>query len=190
MSNNVGRYSVKDQLNFVHNRNRSLVQHLQFTNPFRVEHYRGGKLLDVYNILNNITNDGVNTLFNVMFNSATQIAQNAWYIGFVDNAGGPTLDNADVMNSHGGWTEFIAYSQATRVSWTSGTASSGVRTVTNASACVFNINGGGGTIYGIFVTSGSAKSGTTGKLWATAAFASPVPVSSGDQLNITYTTSA
>ena len=186
----INAYSVKEQLDFVAQRNRSLVHHLKFKNPVKMEHYRGGKLIGVHEVLNNITNEGVNTLFNVMFNSATQIAQNAWYIGFIDNAGGPTLDNTDVMNSHGGWTEFIAYSQSTRVSWTSGTASSGVRTVTNASACVFNINGGGGTVYGIFVTSGSAKSGTTGKLWATAAFASPVPVSSGDQLNITYTTSA
>lgn len=178
----INEYTVKQQFDFI--------QRLKFTNPIRMNQYRGGKLIGVHDTLNNITNDGVNTLFNVMFNSATQIAQNAWYLGFIDNAGSPVLDNADLMNSHGGWTEFIAYSQSTRVSWTSGTASAGVRTVTNGSACVFNINGGGGTIYGIFVTSGSAKSGTTGKLWATAAFASPVPVSSGDQLNLTYTTSA
>jgi len=190
MNNDVRAFSVKDQIDFVAERNRSLVQMLKFRNPVKMEHYRKGELIGVHHTLNNITNEGVNTLFNVMFNSATQIAQNAWYIGFIDNAGSPAVDNADLMNSHGGWTEFIAYSQSTRVSWTSGTASAGVRTVTNASACVFNINGGGGTVYGIFVTSGSAKSGTTGKLWATAPFASPVPVSSGDQLNITYTTSA
>lgn len=177
-------FSVKQQLNFVAERNRELSQILKFKNPVKMEHWRQGKLIDIYNCFNDITNEGVNTLFNVMFNSATQIAQNAWYIGFVDNTGSPSLAAADVMNSHAGWTEFTAYSQATRVSWTSGTASAGVRTVTNASACVFNINGGGGTIYGIFVTSGSAKSGTTGKLWATAPFASPVPVSSGDQLKI------
>jgi hypothetical protein len=182
----INRYSVKDQLNY----QAQMSQMLKFKNPVKMNHFRGGKLIGVHDCFNDITNEGVNTLFNVMFNSATQIAQNAWYIGFVDNAGSPALNNADVMNSHAGWTEFTAYSQSTRVSWTSITASAGVRTVTNSSACVFNINGGGGTIYGIFVTSGSAKSGTTGKLWATAAFASPVPVSSGDQLNITYTTSA
>jgi len=186
----IKEFSVQDQMDFVAQRNQSLVQMLKFRNPIKMEHYRKGELIGVHHTLNNITNDGVNTLFNVMFNSATQIAQNAWYIGFIDNAGSPTVDNGDLMNSHGAWTEFIAYSQSTRVSWTSGTATAGVRTVTNASACVFNINGGGGTVFGIFVTSGSAKSGTTGKLWATAPFAAPVPVSSGDQLNITYTTSA
>jgi len=188
--NQVQSFTVKQQLEFVAERQRQLSQHLKFKNPVKMEHWRNGQLLGVHDTFNDITNEGVNTLFNVMFNSATQIAQNAWYIGFIDNSGSPSLNNADVMNSHSGWTEFTSYSQSTRVSWTSGTASSGVRSVTNASACVFNINGGGGTIYGIFVTSGSAKSGTTGKLWATAAFASPVPVSSGDQLNITYTTSA
>lgn len=180
----IQEFSVKQQLDFVAERNRQLSQMLKFKNPFHVEHYRLGKLFNVYDLLNDITNEGVNTLFNVMFNSATQIAQNAWYIGFIDNSGSPVVAAGDVMNSHAGWTEFTSYSQSTRVSWTSGTASTGVRTVTNASACVFNINGGGGTIYGIFVTSGSAKSGTTGKLWATAPFASPVPVSSGDQLGV------
>lgn len=188
--NQVLPYSVTQQLDFVANRNRQLSQILKFVNPVRMVHERGGKVIGIHDCFNDITNEGVNTLFNVMFNSATQIAQNAWYIGFVDNSGSPSLANADVMNSHAGWTEFTNYSQSTRVSWTSGTAGTGVRTVTNASACVFNINGGGGTVYGIFVTSGSAKAGTTGKLWATAAFASPVPVSNGDQLNITYTTSA
>jgi hypothetical protein len=186
----IQKFSVKQQLDFVTERNRQLSHMLKFKNPVKMEHYRGGKLLGVHECYNDITNEGVNTLFNVMFNSATQIAQNAWYIGFIDDSGSPSLAAGDVMNSHAGWTEFTAYSQSTRVSWTSGTASAGVRTVTNASACVFNINGGGGTVHGIFVTSGSAKSGTTGKLWATAPFASPVPVSSGDQLNITYTTSA
>ena len=188
--NEVQSFSVKQQLDFIAQRNRQLSQMLKFRNPVQMNHFRGGKLIGVHDCLNDITNEGVNTLFNVMFNSATQIAQNAWYIGFIDNSGFSALAAGDVMNSHAGWTEFLNYSQSTRVSWTSGTASSGVRSVTNASACVFNINGGGGTIYGIFVTSGSAKKGTTGKLWATAAFASPVPVSNGDQLNITYTTSA
>ncbi len=174
-------YNENQQAQFLENR-------LKFNNPICMEHWRGGKLLGKYLTKNDITNEGVNTLFNVMFNSASQIT--SWFIGFIDNSGFSALAAGDVMNSHSGWTEFIAYSQSTRVAWGVGTASSGVRTVTNASASVFNINGGGGTVYGIFITSNSTKSGTTGKLWATAAFASPVPVSSGDQLNITYTTSA
>lgn len=174
-------YTEKQQSQLLENR-------LRFKNPIKMEHWRRGKLLGVYDCFNDITNEGVNTLFNVMFNSATQIT--SWFIGFIDNSGFSALAAGDVMNSHSGWTEFTSYSQSTRVAWGVGTASTGVRTVTNASAAVFNINGGGGTVYGIFITSNSTKSGTTGKLWATAAFSSPVPVSSGDQLNITYTTSA
>jgi hypothetical protein len=180
-------FTPKQQVEFTA---RGIGNRLAFNNPICMEHWRGGKLLGKHYTKNDITNEGVNTLFNVMFNGATQIANNSWFIGFINNASFSALAAGDVMNSHSGWIEFTAYSQSTRVAWGSGTASSGVRSVTNSSAAVFNINGGGGTIYGIFITSNSTISGTTGKLWATAAFGSTVPVSSGDQLNITYTTSA
>jgi hypothetical protein len=186
----MNQLNLKNHVNFLATRNRECAQGLKFDNFFKVRHLRGGKLLGEYHLKNNITDEGVNTLFNVMFNTATQIANNSWFIGFIDNGGPPTLANADVMNSHAGWTEFTNYSQSTRVAWGSNTAGAGVRSVTNSSAAVFNINGAGGTVYGIFVTSNSTKGGTSGKLWSTAAFASAVPVSSGDQLNITYTASA
>jgi len=183
-------FTMQQQVEFTAKKDRDLGSRLRFNNPICMEHLRGGKLLGRHFTKNDITNEGVNTLFNVMFNTATQIANTSWYIGFIANSGFSALAAGDVMGSHAGWTEFTAYSQSTRVAWGSGTASDGVRTVTNASAAVFNINGSGGTIYGIFVCSDSTISGTTGKLWATAPFGSPVPTSSGDQLNITYTTSA
>lgn len=183
-------FNEKQQSRFLAGRDHLLESRLKCYNPIVMEHWRNGKLLGKYHTKNDITNEGVNTLFNVMFNGATQIANNSWFIGFIDNSGFSALAAGDVMSSHSGWTEFTSYSQATRPGWGSGTASAGVRSVTNSSAVVFNINGGGGTVYGIFIPSNSTKSGTTGKLWATAAFSSPVPVSSGDQLNITYTTSA
>ncbi len=91
------------------------------------------------------------------------------------------------MSSHAGWTEFTTYSDATRVAWTTVAAAS--ESITNTTVSTFNINGSG-TVKGIFVTSVSTKSGTTGTLWSTAAFTSPVPVSNGDQLKITYTVNA
>jgi hypothetical protein len=61
--------------------------------------------------------------------------------------------------------------------------------VTNvASPSAFNINGAGGTVGGAFLTSGSAKSGTTGTLFSAADFGSPGDraVVNGDTLSVTY----
>jgi hypothetical protein len=94
------------------------------------------------------------------------------------------------MASHAGWTEVVAYSNATRVAATLATATTAnPSVVTNsASPAVFNINGTT-TIGGAFLTSGSAKSGTTGTLFSAADFGAPGDrsVVSGDTLSVTYT---
>lgn len=167
--------------------NRRPVDKLTCRNPVHMLHFRGGKLLGVYDTLNDITNEGKNLIFDVMFNNATQIANNSWFIGLISLSSFSALAAADTMASHGGWTEFTSYSQSTRVAWGSG-ASSGQST-TNSSPAQFDINGSG-TVKGVFITSVSTKSGTTGKLWATALFGADVPVTNGDQLKITYTVSA
>jgi hypothetical protein len=169
-------------------RKREISNKLDFTNPIILEHYRGGVLLGKHLTLNGITNEGKNLILDVMFNDVTPIANASWFIGLISLAGFTALAAADVMNSHGGWTEYINYSQATRVAWGSGVASSQV--TTNASPATFNINGAGGTVKGVFITSNSTKSGITGKLWSTALFGADVPVTSGDELKITYSVSA
>lgn len=156
-----------------------------------VEQWRDGKKiheetidLSLHQNGNGIVDVGVNKLFDVFFHNQTQIA--TWYIGIVDNGGFSAFAAGDTMSSHAGWTEFTAYSESTRVEWVEGAASG--RSITNPSPSVFNINGSG-TLKGVFVTSDSTKSGTSGTLWATAAFASTVTVSNGDQLKVTYTVS-
>lgn len=153
----------------------------------QVEHYRDGKLFDVYSFHNDITNEGKNEILDVFFSDATQIAASSWYIGLISNSGYSALAAGDTMASHGGWTEFTGYTQSTRVAWGPGNPAS--QSITNASPATFDINATG-TLKGIFVTSNSTKSGTTGKLWATGLFAADVPVSSGDQMKITYTVSS
>ncbi len=154
---------------------------------WQVDHYRDGKFLQKFDFPNDITNEGKNTLFEIMFHDGTQIANASWFIGLISLSGYSALAAADVMNSHGGWTEFTGYSQSTRVAWGAGAAAS--QSITNSSPATFDINASG-TVKGIFVTSNSAKSGTTGKLWATALFTADVPVTNGDQLRSTYTVSA
>lgn len=168
-------------------RNRGAKDRFTCVNPILMEHWREGVKIREYETVNDITNEGKNLIFDVMFNNATQIANNSWFIGLISLASYTALAAADVMSSHGGWTEFTSYSQSTRVAWGSGSSSG--QSVTNSSAATFDVNGSG-TVKGVFVTSNSTKSGTTGKLWATALFGADVPVTSGDQLKITYTVSA
>lgn len=133
---------------------------------------------------NGITDEGLNHILGVEFHGDTQIT--TWYIGIVDNASFSAFAAADVMNSHAGWIEVTAYSESVRQTWP--TDASSARSISNAVAATFSINAGK-TLKGIFVTSDSTKSGTTGKLWSTAAFASTVAVISGDSVKVTYTVS-
>jgi len=143
-------------------------------------------------IENLVVNVGKIDLLDKYFSGTTYTA--AWYLGLVDGASAPTYNAADTMSSHAGWTESVVYSNATRPapSWGSATAAGGGPSsagtgskVTTATA--FNINGTA-TIAGAFLTTGSAKSGTTGTLYSAGSFTGGSrAVISGDTLNVTYT---
>ena len=113
----------------------------------------------------------------------------AWYIGLYGAAASNTPAAADTMSSHAGWTENVTYSQATRVAVTFGTATTADPSVisNSASPATFTINGTT-TVGGAFLTTGSAKSGTTGTLFSASDFAAPGDraVVSGDTLTVTY----
>jgi hypothetical protein len=151
---------------------------------YQLEHYRDGQLIGCYDFPNGITDAGLNHILGVQFNSTTQVT--AWYTGLVDNSGWTAFAAGDTMSSHTGWNEFTNYSESTRQEWDAGSPSA--RSITNASPVTFTINGSG-TLKGIFIVSNSTKSGTTGTLWSTAAFATTVPVASADVLKVTYTVS-
>jgi hypothetical protein len=154
---------------------------------FNVEHWRGGKLLNVYDVLNAITNEGKNKIFNVMFRDATQIAAASWYIGLVSTSGFSAFAAADTMASHTGWTEFTSYSQSNRVAW--GAVDSTAQSITNTTPATFSITGSG-TLQGMFLVSNNTKGGTTGVLWNGSSFSATVPVVNGDEIKVTYTVNA
>ena len=115
-----------------------------------------------------------------------------WYLGLITGPGsGTTIIAANTMSSHAGWTEYVNYSNANRVTAVFATATTATPSVvTNtASPAVFNINGAGGTVAGAFLTSANDKSGTTGTLFSAADFGSPGDrtVVNGDTLSVTYT---
>lgn len=166
-------------------RRRGVGSNLNLRGTFMVEHWRAGKLIGMHQFKNGITNEGKDHILDVGFHAASQIT--TWYVGLIDNSGFSALAAGDTMSSHAGWSESTAYDEATRVEWTEGAASS--QSITNATALTFTMNATA-TIYGIFITSGSAKSGTSGTLWSTGAFSSPVAVASADELKVTYTINA
>lgn len=163
------------------------INQLKCKNPIRMEQWRKGQLIKVLDAYNDIVNVGKNYIFNVMFNNGTQIANNSWFIGLISLTSFTALAAADTMSSHSGWTEFTGYSQANRVAWGSQTATA--QSTSNTTPAQFDITSSG-TVKGVFITSNSTISGTTGTLWATALFGADVPVTNGDQLKITYTVSA
>ena len=137
---------------------------------------------------NLVVNVGLQYMAGSALTSVTQIT--TWYIGLYGAGASNTPAAGDTMSSHAGWTEVVAYSNATRVAATFVTATAAnPSVVTNsASPATFNINGTT-TVGGAFLTSGSAKSGTTGTLFSAADFGSPGDrsVVSSDTLSVTYT---
>ena len=123
------------------------------------------------------------------------------FLGLISGAS-PTFDATDTMSSHGGWTEFTAYTvggSAVRgtasfaAASSTGTSPSNVTSKT-ASAIVYTITGGGGTVGGCFLVTGTGavdtQSSTAGTLYSAGAFATAKVTTAGDTVSVTYSTSA
>jgi hypothetical protein len=159
------------------------------TGVYHVEcHDKDGNLKWSADTKNLVVNAGLAYMAGTALTSVAQIT--TWYIGLYGAGASNTPAAGDTMSSHAGWTEVTTYSNATRVAATFVTATTAnPSVVTNsASPATFNINGTT-TVGGAFLTSGSAKSGTTGTLFSAADFAAPGDrsVVSGDVLSVTYT---
>lgn len=175
-------------MNFVEDQKRILDgmghRFMDKVNPVLFQQYRNGVLIDEDLTHNGVTIGGKNSLFNIMFGSATQLT--TWYFGLIDNSATTLNDTTDTMASKS-WAENTAYSETVRQTWSPGSASAG--SITNATAATFTVNATG-TLYGMFLCSNNVKSGTTGTLWSTAAFSTAKSVASGDTVKLTYTLSA
>lgn len=135
---------------------------------------------------NLVVNVGLQYMAGTALTSTTQIT--TWYLGLITGPG-VTTSATDTMSSKG-WTEFTGYSNSTRVTPTfTAATNANPSVVTNSGTPAnFTINATG-TVGGAFLTSGSAKGGTTGTLFSEKAFSSPGDrsVVSGDILAVTYT---
>lgn len=148
---------------------------------------KDGNLKWVAESKNLVVNAGLQYMAGVALTSTAQIT--AWYVGLYGAAASNNPAATDTMSSHIGWTEVTAYSESTRVlaNFAAATNANPSVVTNTASKAVFTINGTT-TIGGAFLTSGSAKSGTTGTLFSAADFSSPGDrsVVSGDILNVNY----
>lgn len=133
-------------------------------------------------IKNLVVTVGKNEMLNQTFTGSGYTA--FWYLGLVDGASAPTYAAGNTMASHGGWTEFTGYSNATRPAPTFNGAAAGAISTTATS---FNINATG-TVAGAFLTTNNTVGGTTGILFSAGNFTGGSrTVASGDTLNVTYT---
>ena len=161
----------------------------QATGLFEIKcHDKDGNLKWEAQSKNLVVNVGLAYMAGTALTSVAQ--QTSWFLGLYGAGASNTPAAGDTMSSHAGWTEVVAYSNATRVAATFVTATTANPSVAtnSASPAVFNINGTT-TVGGAFLTTGSAKSGTAGTLFSAADFGSPGDrnVVSGDTLSVTYT---
>lgn len=123
------------------------------------------------------------------------------YLGLISGSS-PTFAASDTMTSHGGWTEFTNYTvggSAVRGTAVFASATSSGTTPTNvttsaATAIVYTITGGGGTVGGCFLVTGtgasSTQSNTGGTLYSAGAFSTAKITTAGDTVSVTYSTTA
>lgn len=158
-----------------------MVNQTNFKNHFKLEQWRNGKLIDSWECENGIVNEGANHLLNVIFGSTAKVS---YYIGPLDGATASVLDDTDTMASHAGWIEATAYTNSTRPQWTPiGTATG--RQINNTTPVSFVLTADT-DIDGVFMTTNSTKSGTTGTLYSTALFDTVKNLLNGDELRVTY----
>lgn len=152
---------------------------------FSCEHYRKGKLIDAWEDHNLVVNEGLNHILDVQFHAATQIT--TWYLAPFEGNYTPvaTVTAATITAAS---TECTAYDESTRVEYNEAApASQSITNSANKATFTFNATK---TIYGMFLVSASAKSATSGKLFAAARFGSSKSVVDDDQLLVTYTFTA
>jgi hypothetical protein len=122
------------------------------------------------------------------------------FLGLISGAI-PTFSASDTLASKS-WTEFTNYTvggSAVRGTASFSAATSTGSTPTNvttktASAITYTITGGGGTVGGCFLVTGSGASSTqgntSGTLYSAGAFSTAKVTTAGDTVSVTYSTTA
>lgn len=152
---------------------------------FTFEHIRDGEVIDTWHEENLVVNESLDDLLQVYLGNGTQ--KPTWYVGIFEGNYTPvaSVTAATIASAA---TESTAYDESARVTWVEAAVSS--QSITNsANKATFTINATK-TMYGAFLISDSAKSGTAGTLFAASKFSAARAVVTLDQLLVTYTVTA
>lgn len=152
---------------------------------FIIEHRRNGEVIHTQECGNLVVDEGLTHALDVIFNSAGQIT--AWYIGIFETDYTIAADDT-AANISSRSVESTAYDEGVRQTFQSASAASNA--VTNsANRAVFTMNDTK-IIYGMFLSSSSAKNSTLGTLMSSVKFTQARSVISGDEILVTYTMTA
>lgn len=156
------------------------VEKIAFSGHYYAKHLRNERLIDEFDTHNLVTNQGLDSLLGVMFNSSSQIT--TWFIGiFSGNYTPIATDTAATFP--GSATEITAYTNSTRPAFIGVEATQNITNTASVAAYTFNAPV---TVYGGFLSSSAVKSGVAGVLFSAAKFTAAKTMEAGDQLLITY----
>jgi len=150
---------------------------------------RHGTLKWIEDAKNIMTDEGLNSVLDVMLHAATQLT--TWYVAIFEDNHTPAAGDTYAVP---GYTESTAYDEATRPEYEEAAASG--KSITNsANKATFTINATK-TIYGAALVGGGTDADTKGNtagggtLLCSAAFDSSKSVEDDDTLEVTYTLTA
>jgi hypothetical protein len=151
----------------------------------------------------NLVNEGGKELmFNTLLRTSGTYTTVGPFLGLISGASPTFGTGTDTQTSHAGWTEFTNYTvggSPVRGTAVFSAATSTGSTPTNVTTCTaaaitYTITGGGGTIGGCFLVTGSGasstQSNTGGVLYSAGAFAVAKITTAGDTVAVTYSTTA
>lgn len=154
---------------------------LGYDGVFHFKQFRDGVLIDEWDSENIVVNEGLDYALDVALANGTQHAN--FYAGIFKGNYTP-LAGDTAANIAANSTEATEYTSANRVTWTPGAVAS--QSVSNsASVASYTINATV-TIYGAFLISDNAKSGTAGTLFCASRFPASRDLVNLDVLQVTY----
>jgi hypothetical protein len=155
-----------------------------FDNVYTFRAYdKNGNLLWEDVIHNTVCDLGITDVWEQYFNGANYTAGH--YITLISVT--PTVATGDDMTTHAGWTEVVAYDEATRPQLVWDSASN--KEIDNSSSPArFTISTNNTTFGGAVITTSDQKSGTAGILFGGGAFSNGnKQLSDGDYVDVTVT---
>ena len=161
---------------------------LQLHGDVTCDHYRNDELIHTQTGKNTFTTEGMARILNIVFRA--QATEAAIYVGIFKNNVTPAVgDTAAVKlgaaGTYGECQDADYDSPATnKPAYT--IASTSTASCTNAASAASFTMAASITVYGAFLSTGQAKTATTGTLFAAKAFASSRAVIDNDVLAVTY----